>query len=336
MKNTLVQDLLRDWGAYRPELTRAPDFPVFWKRVLAESATVPLRVTLEPHTYPIPGMAVFDLTFDACDGTRIHGWYVVPTGTAPTSGWPCLIHYHGLGGNRGYPTEYAPWIMLGMAVVAIDCRDQSGETGTVGHWSNGQMGHLYLRGILDPNEFYVTRLYSDAVRAVHVACAQAAVDPQRIVIEGGSQGGALVMAVAALDPRPALALADVPSNSDLRQRVLGGHGGYSCVPDYLKAHPERLDQCLATLSYVDTMNLADRIRCPVYASVGGRDPICPPKLFFATYNRLTAPKAVEVYPFNGHEGGGMPHFERKLQVTAQFLATRKGPWRRTRDANVQH
>ncbi|MGL4338659.1 MAG: acetylxylan esterase, partial [Turicibacter sp.] len=76
---------------------------------------------------------------------------------------------------------------------------------------------------------------------------------------------------------------------------------------------ERVDMAYKTLSYFDTMNLADRIQCKVLASVGLKDNVCPPKLYFATYNRITSEKDIKFYPFNGHEGGHRVHQEIKLR-----------------------
>jgi cephalosporin-C deacetylase len=51
----------------------------------------------------------------------------------------------------------------------------------------------------------------------------------------------------------------------------------------------------------------------VLASVGLKDNICPAKHYYATYNRITAPKEIEVYPFNGHDGCGNVHMQKKLE-----------------------
>ena len=35
------------------------------------------------------------------------------------------------------------------------------------------------------------------------------------------------------------------------------------------------------------------------------DAICPPSTVFAAYNNYAGPKQVTVWPYNGHEGGGV-------------------------------
>lgn len=315
----LFETQKKEWEAYLPPLTRPADFQAFWDGTRAEMRGVPLEPHRTAYDFPCRGAAVYDLSYLGADRTVIHGWLLLPTGAGPGP-FPCLVHYHGYTGDRGRPADYLPWVMLGAAVVAVDCRDQGGETGSQAAWSGGSMGQHFLRGILDPRAYYLRHLYTDALRALDCACAQPEVDATRLAVEGGSQGGGLSVAVAALDPRPFLALADVPSYSDLTARVLGGHGSFACVADYLKRYPERATHCLETLSYFDTMNLAASFRARLYASVAGRDPVCPPKCFYATYNRIASPKQIEIYPFNGHEGGGSRHFENKLRVLRDALA----------------
>jgi cephalosporin-C deacetylase len=63
------------------------------------------------------------------------------------------------------------------------------------------------------------------------------------------------------------------------------------------------------------MNLATRVSAQhAYYSVGLWDDICPPSTVYASYNHLPASveKSIEVYPYNGHEGGGSLHQQRKL------------------------
>ena len=125
---------------------------------------------------------------------------------------------------------------------------------------------------------------------------------------------------------PLLGILNVPSNSNLGERVLCRHGSFASVSDYLRRHPDQVDRAFETLSYFDTMNLADRIRCPILASVGLCDPVCPAKCYFASYNRITSPKEIALYPFNEHDGAGAFHMERELRFVRDsgILGDRKG------------
>lgn len=297
---------------YLPPLTKREDFDLFWAETLAKSNKTPLNPSAIYYDYPGLWAKVYDIGYDGCDGTRIHGWFIAPSFPGGKK-YPCLIHYHGFGGNRGMPSDYMHWVSLGIAVLAIDVRGQWGDTGDRGVYTSGSTQSVVCHGILDQYEYYYRAVYTDSLRALDFASTRDEVDEKRIVVEGGSQGGALAMAVCALDERPWLALADVPSNSDLQYRVKGAHGSFSAVTEYLKVFPGHTEKVFETLSYFDTMNMADRIKCNVLASVGLRDNICPAKMYFATYNRITSPKDIWLYPFNGHEGGGAVHTGLKMR-----------------------
>ncbi|NLO36014.1 MAG: acetylxylan esterase [Clostridiaceae bacterium] len=315
---TYLEDKIAELSAYLPPLTREADFDLFWETTRTQADAVSLDARRTPCSYPIPSIAVSDIQYSGFDGTPIHGWLIVPT-WRPASQLPCLIHYHGFTGNRGLPCDFTAWTSLGVAVLSIDCRQQAGDTGTRAVLSSGCTQSVVCQGILDPKEYYFRAVYMDCLRAIDFAAAQPEIDPGRIILEGGSQGGALGMAVSALDDRPWLAMVDVPSNSLLHERVSNAHGSFSAVTDYLKIHAHLTDQVFRTLSYFDTMNLADRIRCPLLASVALNDTTCPAKFYFASYNRITSPKEIAVYPFNGHEGGRNVQLQRKLQFLAGYL-----------------
>ncbi|MDD2578994.1 MAG: acetylxylan esterase [Clostridia bacterium] len=299
-------------------LTRQHDYDAFWRRSRDVARQQPVDAQVEPIDYPVSSVRVFDVTYRGFDTTPIHGWLIIPH-PLPQPKIPCLIHFHGFSGDRGWPGQYLHWTSLGIAVLAIDCREQGGHTGNHAQYNSGHLTNLACKGILDPYEYYFRAVYMDCVKALDFACHQPQIDPQRLILEGGSQGGALAIAAAGLDARPWLVMADVPSNSDLRQRVEQEHGSFASVADYLRRHPDDLDQVFKTLSYFDTINLADRIRAPLLASVGLKDSVCPAECFFATYNRITARKDIVLYPYNGHEGGGALHTERKLAWLAEWL-----------------
>lgn len=306
-----VSEVSRPLYDYLPALTKKDDFDQFWSDTIRQAKSVPLQAAKQQIDYPSPHVSVYDISYCGMDETRINGWFIVPTFLGKDR-YPCIIHYHGFTGSRGVPSNFMHWIMMGFAVLSIDVRDQGGSTGDSAVYTSGHMMNVVSKGVHNKHEYYFRHVYMDCLKAIDFACQQAEVDPARIVIEGGSQGGALGMAVCALDDRPVLAMVDVPSNSNLVCRVEGNHGAFASVADYLKRHPEQTDLVFDNLSYFDTMNMADRISCRVFASVALKDEVCPPLMYFATYNRITSEKDIVLYPFNGHEGGGSGHTEKKL------------------------
>ncbi len=96
-------------------------------------------------------------------------------------------------------------------------------------------------------------------------------------------------------------------------------GPYRELAQYLAVHRDAVDTVWDTTAYFDGVNLAERITAPALFSVALMDDVVPPRTTFAAYNALaSADKHIEVYPYNGHEGGGHRHWERQ----AAFLAER--------------
>jgi cephalosporin-C deacetylase len=84
-------------------------------------------------------------------------------------------------------------------------------------------------------------------------------------------------------------------------------------------HRDQVDQVFATLAYFDGVHFAARATGQALFSVGLMDEICPPSTVYAAYNRYRGPKAIQVYRYNHHEGGGPFQVREKLRfVTSHW------------------
>lgn len=314
--NTIDQKI-KELYDYRPALTKCDDFDQFWAETIEQSKQMPLNPIPRRIKYPSRYVEVYDITYCGFDGTPIHGWYLIPNFTRSKKN-PCLINYHGFGGSRGTPSSLMHWVLAGLSVISVDCRMQGGNSGNLSNYSSGMVQNFSCLGILDPREYYYRAVYMDCIRAIDFAqtCENIALD--KIVIHGVSQGGGVGMAVCALDHRPKIALVNVPSNSNLERRVENENGSFSSVSEYLSKYPDRIARAYKTLSYFDTMNMADRIECKVFASVALKDTTCPAECYFASYNRIRSEKQIEIYPFNRHDGARDIQIEKELFYLNNF------------------
>jgi cephalosporin-C deacetylase len=315
----LIREQIERLEALDVPCTRREDFDAFWDDARRDVADRPLHATAARVDHPIASWDVRDATFEGLDGTPIRTWVILPpqAGDGPVPGMVC---YHGASGSRGVPSQYAPWVALGVGIVAMDVRMQGGLTGSATGFSagGGQLSWATL-GLESPRSWYYYHITTDALRAFRLAEEMPELDASRLCVHGGSQGGALSLTVAGLVDRAALCLADVPSSCWLEKRLYDRAGGYGRVADYLRNHPDRLEQVCDTLSYFDNLNHCPRIACPTLVSLGLKDPICPPENVYAAVNKITAPKEVVPYPFGEHGGGGMVHAERKLAFFRSHL-----------------
>jgi cephalosporin-C deacetylase len=167
------------------------------------------------------------------------------------------------------------------------------------------------RGIDVPENYYYRRVFTDAVRAVEAARSHPLTDASRTVALGASQGGGITLAVGGLVPDLVAIAPDVPFLCDFpRATTMTDRNPYREIGLYLKTHRGRTEDALRTLSYFDGVHFAARGRAPALFSAALEDQTCPPSTVFAAFNAWAHDdKAIEVYDFNDHEGGG-PYQER--------------------------
>jgi cephalosporin-C deacetylase len=182
---------------------------------------------------------------------------------------------------------------------------------------------MMTRGVLDPENYYYRRVFADAARAVDVALAHPAVDPERVAVHGGSQGGGIAQAVAALRPAVGAALIDVPFLTHFRRALeITGNDPYAELVRFLATQRDVEERVFRTLSYFDGLNFAARGTVPAAYSVALMDEVCPPSTVFAAYNHWPGPKEITVWPWNGHEGGGGAQLEIHLRYLRQLWGPR--------------
>jgi cephalosporin-C deacetylase len=299
---------------YKPELIKGADFDAFWDANLAESHEAPLNAEFIELEDSLPGARVYDAAFDGVDGVRVRGWLMTPRKVEKPLA--TVVQFIGYTGGRDYPHGLAAHVLNGFCAFIMDSRGQGGNTGMQVATSHGAHPGFITHGIMGKDEYYYRNFYLDTVRAVEILAARDEVDESRICAIGGSQGGALSIACASLSDKVAAMAPDVPWLSHFRRSVDIAVGPYEEITNFMKRFPQHIDQAFETLSYFDNVNLVTRTQVEkAYYSVGLWDEICPPSTVYASYNHLPArvEKSIEVYPYNGHEGGGNLHQQRKLK-----------------------
>lgn len=140
----------------------------------------------------------------------------------------------------------------------------------------------------------------DAVRAIDFVASRPQTDPRNIVVEGGSQGGALTLVAASLDSRVAAAAPFVPVLSDFPDYFEIVEWPKAPVMEEAARRGIDRDSLYRMLSYFDVKNFVEHIRCPVLMGFGLQDDVCPPHTNFAGYNNIRTAKRWEVFPRSGH------------------------------------
>ncbi|MGI8457544.1 MAG: acetylxylan esterase [Propionibacteriaceae bacterium] len=313
----LPLDLLRD---YVPEPTEAPDFDDFWSDTIAEARQHDLAAIFEPYVNRLALIDTFDVTFAGYGGSPIRAWLHVPAGT--TEPLPTVVQYHGYSGGRGMAFSSTLFAEAGYAQLVMDTRGQGWAGGGVSGTPDPDVfaGALHSPGFMtagmdDPRHHYYRRVFTDAVRALEAAAAHPLVDASRIAVTGVSQGGGITIAAAGLAREVGIELVgcapDVPFLCHVERALeLTDAHPYGEIVTFLAGWRDRAATAYRTLSYMDAMNLGRRASAPTLFSVALMDQVCPPSTVFGAYHlygSIAAPEVsrrIEVYPHNGHEGGG--------------------------------
>lgn len=144
----------------------------------------------------------------------------------------------------------------------------------------------------------------DCVRAVDFIFSRPELDHTRIIASGGSMGGFLAMATAAVDNRVALCSAQNPILSDVNN--LDGEVDWPLIDirKYISARPGlSFSKVMNNLNYFDTKNFATMIKCPTLLGIGLLDPIVPPNNAYIDYNNISAKKHIIIFRDLAHEVG---------------------------------
>jgi len=291
---------------YQGRNPRPPDFDEYWDRALAEMHGLDARIELVPADFIAAAAECFDLYFTGVGGARIHAKYLRPK--AAQEPHPAVVEFHGYSGNSGDWCGKLKWVSQGFSVAALDCRGQGGQSEDVGGVvGNTLRGHI-IRGLDDkPENLLFRHIYLDCAQLAGIVMDMPEVDETRVGATGGSQGGGLTLACAALEPRIARATPVFPFLCDY-QRVWEmdlAVAAYEELKQYFRffdPRHEREGEVFTKLGYIDNQHLAPRIRAKVLMIVGLMDQICPPSTQFAAYNKITSEKEMVLYPDFGHEG----------------------------------
>ena len=318
-------DLLQpELGAYTSGVATPADFAAFWEQTIAEARGFGGEVSIVRAETTLKAVEAFDVTFPGFGGHPVKGWLVLPANRQGRL--PLVVQYLGYGGGRGFPHEQLHWAASGYAYFRMDTRGQGSG------WSMGATADpvgttpsipgMMTKGILDKNDYYYRRVFTDGVRAIDALVNQVFVDADRIAVCGGSQGGGISLAVAGIDPRVKAVMPDVPFLCDYPRAVQkAARDPYGEIVRFLAQHRDKNAIVFDTLRYFDGVCFARQSTAAALFSVALMDDVCPPSTVYGAYNAYAgSDKTIVEYAFNNHEGGGP--FQDREQMN--WLAQRFG------------
>lgn len=303
----LMFDLpLEQLKTYAGTNPRPADFDTYWDESLAEMHALDPQVELIPASFQAPFAECFHLYFSGVGGARVHAHLIQPL-DAPQP-HPAVLFFHGYASRIKNFYAYLPYAAAGFTVAALDVRGQGGLSDDSISASGNNLRGQIIRGLDDPDpkKMAFRRNFLDAAQLARIVMDMPQVDAQRVGATGGSQGGGLTLACAALEPRIRRIVPIFPFLSDYQRvwKIDLDENAYEELRWYFRTHDprhEREQEIFTRLGYIDVQHLCPRIQSEVLMLTGLMDKICPPSTQFAAYNKIEAPKSVVFYPDFGHE-----------------------------------
>ena len=165
---------------------------------------------------------------------------------------------------------------------------------------SGALSGYWAYNLDSRDRYYYRRVYLGCVRANDYLTSLPEWNGRDLAVTGGSQGGALSIVTAGLDPRVTALAASYPALSDMAGYSSNRAGGWPHVFRAEGKDSHRTPEKLSTASYYDVVSFARRLKAPGLYSWGYNDQTCPPTSMYAAYNVIRAPKQLVLALETGH------------------------------------
>ena len=299
---------------YEPEKIKSPkdaqnDFSEFWKQSIEDLKKVEPNYKLTYMPEKSNGARdIYRVEMNSFGNVKIEGYYARPKKDGK---YPAIASFMGYGADPYVPNSNSN---VNYAQILLSVRGQGIQKST------NKFGDWIVYGLDSKENYYYRGAYMDLIRAIDFLCSRPEVDSNKIVAEGGSQGGAFTIVASALDNRIKAAAPSIPFLSDFPDYFKIAAWPGNTFKTYIEKHPEySWEKIYTILSYFDIKNFAGRIKCPVYMAVGLQDMVCPNHINFAAYNQIKSKKSFKVY-FNQEHSTPSEWTDLKMEFFEKILS----------------
>ncbi|MBP6065620.1 acetylxylan esterase [Bacteroides sp.] len=287
----------------RPYTAMPTDFLDFWEKAKAEQAEFPLKYTrqyVEQYSTDKVDCYLVKLELNK-RGQCIYGYLSYPKAKGK---YPVVLCPPGAGiktikeplRRKYYPEE--GFIRFEIEIHGLNPEMSSEAFREISAAFNGRENGYLTNGLDSRDNYYMKRVYLACVRSIDLLTSLPEWDGKNVIVQGGSQGGALALVTAGLDKRVTACVANHPALSDMAGYKAGRAGGYPHL--YRQSVDMDTPEKLRTLSYYDVVNFAKQIKADTYLTWGFNDDVCPPTTSYIVYNVLNCPKEALITPINEH------------------------------------
>lgn len=285
--------------------TEIPDgFMDFWKNNIKEASEFPLKYTKEKaEEYCTEKIDCYLIKLQLNNrGQAVYGYLFYPKNAKPGS-CPVVLSPPGAGiktikeplRHKYYAEE--GFIRLEFEIHGLNPTMSEEQFKEISNAFNGKENGYLTNGLDNKDNYYMKRVYLSCLRCIDLLTSLPEWDGKNVIVQGGSQGGALAMITAGLDKRVTACVVNHPALSDMAGYMAGRAGGY---PHFFRTRGMDTKEKLETMSYYDVVNFARLIKADTFMTWGFNDNTCPPTTSYAVYNTLECNKEALITPINEH------------------------------------
>ena len=281
-----------------PKTILPEDFAQFWKKEIEKNQKIALlpQLDLVPEKCT-PKVKVYSASFQSFkNGSRMYGTLCVPANYDGKCPAILIVPGAGCRSRKGYYTEAEKGFVTfeigihGIPTVMSDERIY--ET-----LKQGSLLNYPSANVDDKDNYYYKRVFVSCARAVDFLASLDFVDAERIGVMGGSQGGALTITTAYLNPKVKAGAAFYPAMCDLTGYLYDqGNAWPYLFKNKALATKERLE----TVKYYDVVNFARHLAVPMWVSYGYNDLVVCPTSIQGAINEMPTQPEVMIVPQSRH------------------------------------
>ncbi len=306
----------------KPHTQKPADFEAFWKKNLEEASRFPLQYAKERYE---------KLCTDKVDcyliklqlnpqGQAVYGYLFYPKNALPGS-CPVVFSPPGAGVKTIVkPQRHLYYAEEGCIRLEIEIHGLHPDLPAscfkdIAKAFDGKNNGYLCIGLDNRDHYYMKRVYLACVRCIDLLTSLPEWNGKNVIVQGGSQGGALALVTAGLDSRVTACVANYPALSDMAGSQAGRADGY---PHFSRMPGMTISEKLETMAYYDVVNFAPLIKAPTYMTWGYNDDTCPPTTSYIVYNTLTCPKEALLTPVNEHWSSDRTEYKLWLWIKKQL------------------
>ncbi len=285
----------------QPIVEMPADFNVFWANAKESLSKIPLdaKMTLLPDrcTEKVNVYHVNIQNFKKDGTARLYGILCVPKKEGK---YPAILRVPGAGVRPYYGDVRTAEKGIITLEIGIHGVSVIMDPSVYADMSAGYLNQYWQYNLDNKDTYYYKRVYLGCVRANDFIFSLPQFDGSNLAVAGGSQGGALSIVTAALDPRVKFAAPTYPALADMAGYLSNRAGGWPHMFDKIQSPHNITPEKIKTAAYYDVVNFAKQVTIPTFYSMGYNDETCPPTSMYAAYNSIKSPKELKLYLETGH------------------------------------